>query len=80
MLKFIDFVYSKFGLRYEMFLSTRPQKYLGELAVWDEAERQLAAALDANKVWFLLLLVASFFDGIFEQDLTHTVCVFFFCV
>jgi threonyl-tRNA synthetase len=32
-----------------MFLSTRPQKYLGELSVWDEAERQLAAALDANK-------------------------------
>jgi len=49
MLAFIDFVYSKFGLRYEMFLSTRPQKYLGDIAVWDEAERQLAAALDANK-------------------------------
>mmetsp|Transcript_35375 Transcript_35375/g.86138 ORF Transcript_35375/g.86138 Transcript_35375/m.86138 type:complete len:696 (-) Transcript_35375:25-2112(-) len=49
MLGFIDFVYSKFGLRYEVFLSTRPQKYLGELAVWDEAERQLAAALDSNK-------------------------------
>merc|ERR1712070_1067282 len=48
MLKFIDFVYGKFGLKYEMFLSTRPQKYIGEKATWDEAERQLAAALNNN--------------------------------
>ena len=41
MLGFIDYVYSKFGLRYEMFLSTRPLKYLGELEVWNEAERQV---------------------------------------
>jgi hypothetical protein len=26
----------------------RPQKYIGEKAVWDEAERQLAAALNNN--------------------------------
>ena len=52
MLKFIDFVYGKFGLKYEMFLSTRPQKFIGEKATWDEAERQLAAALDNNgRAW-----------------------------
>jgi len=48
MLQFIDYVYGKFGLQYEMFLSTRPQKYIGEKATWDEAERQLAAALNNN--------------------------------
>lgn len=48
MLKFIDHVYGKFGLKYEMFLSTRPQKYIGEKVVWDEAERQLANALNNN--------------------------------
>jgi len=54
MLQFIDFVYGKFGLTYEMFLSTRPQKYIGDVAVWDEAERQLSAALDNNgKKWTL---------------------------
>jgi threonyl-tRNA synthetase len=40
-LKFIDFVYGKFELKYEMFLSTRPQKFIGEKATWDDAERQL---------------------------------------
>eukprot|EP00286_Rhodomonas_abbreviata_P023657 CAMPEP_0181315692 /NCGR_PEP_ID=MMETSP1101-20121128/15509_1 /TAXON_ID=46948 /ORGANISM="Rhodomonas abbreviata, Strain Caron Lab Isolate" /LENGTH=691 /DNA_ID=CAMNT_0023422913 /DNA_START=22 /DNA_END=2097 /DNA_ORIENTATION=+ len=48
MLQFIDFVYGKFGLKYEMFLSTRPQKYIGEISMWDEAERQLASALNNN--------------------------------
>uniref|UniRef100_A0A7S0E3V0 Probable threonine--tRNA ligase, cytoplasmic n=1 Tax=Hanusia phi TaxID=3032 RepID=A0A7S0E3V0_9CRYP len=52
MLKFIDFVYGKFGLQYEMFLSTRPQKFIGEVAMWDEAEKQLAAALNnTGKAW-----------------------------
>ena len=29
-----------------MKLSTRPEKYLGELSVWDEAESKLKKALD----------------------------------
>mmetsp|Transcript_14766 Transcript_14766/g.40377 ORF Transcript_14766/g.40377 Transcript_14766/m.40377 type:complete len:704 (+) Transcript_14766:59-2170(+) len=49
MLGFIDFIYGKFGLKYDMFLSTRPQKYVGELETWNEAERQLTSALNANK-------------------------------
>ncbi|KAJ1481088.1 hypothetical protein T484DRAFT_1626248, partial [Baffinella frigidus] len=50
MLRFIDFVYGKFGLKYEMFLSTRPEKYIGEIDMWDQAEAQLAAALNANGI------------------------------
>ena len=41
MLRFIDFVYGKFGLKYEMFLSTRPEKYIGEIEMWDQAEAQV---------------------------------------
>ena len=31
---------------YKLELSTRPEKYLGELEMWDDAERRLKQALD----------------------------------
>jgi threonyl-tRNA synthetase len=53
-LRFMDSVYAIFGLSYEANLSTRPEGYLGELALWDKAEAALAAALDAfGKPWAL---------------------------
>ena len=53
-LRFMDSVYATFGLSYEANLSTRPEGYLGELALWDKAEAALAAALDAfGKPWAL---------------------------
>ena len=45
-------VYGVFGLEYEMALSTRPEKFLGEPAVWDDAENALRSALDATgRAW-----------------------------
>ena len=47
-------VYGVFGLEYEMALSTRPEKFLGEPAVWDDAEGALRSALDATgRPWAL---------------------------
>jgi threonyl-tRNA synthetase len=44
-------VYGLFGLEYEMALSTRnPESYLGEIEVWDQAEANLAAALQSNGI------------------------------
>jgi threonyl-tRNA synthetase len=44
-------VYGALGLEYSMGLSTRnPEKFMGEIPVWDAAEKALAAALDANKI------------------------------
>jgi threonyl-tRNA synthetase len=41
----VDRVYGAFGLGYEAKLSTRnPEKFIGDVAVWDEAERTLEAA------------------------------------
>ena len=38
-------VYSVFGLNFHIELSTRPEeKYIGEIAVWDKAEKALADA------------------------------------
>jgi threonyl-tRNA synthetase len=44
-------VYSLFDLKYEMRLATRnPDKFMGEIAAWDEAERMLEQALKDNHI------------------------------
>ncbi|XP_015603700.1 threonine--tRNA ligase, cytoplasmic isoform X2 [Cephus cinctus] len=45
-LQFLKHVYTVFGFTFNLVLSTRPEKYLGELAVWDQAEKALAESLD----------------------------------
>lgn len=47
-LKMLSEVYGIFGLDYTLKLSTRPEKYLGELSQWDNAERSLEEALNAT--------------------------------
>lgn len=42
----IDKVYKQFGFSYHVELSTRPEKFLGEIADWDEAELALKTALE----------------------------------
>lgn len=38
-LDFLKFVYSKFGFSFKLYLSTRPDKYMGKLELWDSAEK-----------------------------------------
>jgi threonyl-tRNA synthetase len=45
-LEFIKHVYNIFGFTFDLKLSTRPDKYLGDLATWDKAEAALAQALN----------------------------------
>ncbi|KAH1264376.1 Threonine--tRNA ligase, mitochondrial 1 [Glycine max] len=53
-LNFINYVYKIFGFTYELKLSTRPEKYLGDIATWDKAESALKEALDDfGKPWQL---------------------------
>ncbi|PFH37643.1 threonyl-tRNA synthetase family protein [Besnoitia besnoiti] len=53
-LAFLFYVYEQFGFSFELFLSTRPKKALGERAVWDAAEQALKEALDqVGKPWQL---------------------------
>jgi len=47
-LEFLEVVYKTFGFEYNLRLSTRPEKYLGEITVWDEAEKQLKESLDES--------------------------------
>ena len=43
-LELYDYVYSIFGLNYSIELSTRPDDFIGEISVWDEAEEALKKA------------------------------------
>ncbi|KAF9407745.1 hypothetical protein HW555_012336 [Spodoptera exigua] len=45
-LDFLNHVYSTFGFTFQLKLSTRPEKYLGELATWDQAEKALEDSLN----------------------------------
>jgi threonyl-tRNA synthetase len=47
LLKLVQQVYGDFGLEYSVKLSTRPEEFLGEIATWDHAEKELARALEA---------------------------------
>lgn len=44
-LKIIEHVYQVFGFDYEIELSTRPDDYMGDLALWNQAERALENVL-----------------------------------
>ncbi|ETB57713.1 threonine-tRNA ligase, variant [Plasmodium yoelii 17X] len=53
-LQFIFFVYNLFGFKYDLYLSTRPPKYIGDIETWDFAEKSLKEALElANVKWKL---------------------------
>jgi len=45
-LKFLKDTYALFDFTFSLKLSTRPDKYLGEIATWEKAEKILAEALD----------------------------------
>lgn len=49
-LQIIDHVYRVFGFDYTIELSTRPEDYMGNLEVWDEAEAALSRVLEKRGV------------------------------
>jgi threonyl-tRNA synthetase len=54
LIKLIQRVYGDFGLSYAAKLSTRPEKFLGEVATWDDAEAALIRALDRSQQSYTL--------------------------
>jgi len=51
-LEFLEYIYKIFGFEYDLFLSTRPEKALGSVELWDQAEKALAESLDKfGKPW-----------------------------
>ncbi|MCJ8746933.1 hypothetical protein PDJAM_G00147550 [Pangasius djambal] len=53
-LEFLRAVYDVFGFTFKLNLSTRPEKFLGEPEVWDQAEKQLENSLNEfGEKWIL---------------------------
>lgn len=44
-LDFLRQIYGIFNFQFNLFLSTRPEKFIGEIEEWDQAENALAAAI-----------------------------------
>lgn len=51
-LDFLQAVYSVFGFTFRFFLSTRPQHFLGDPPLWDQAEQvRMAPAVSPSPLW-----------------------------
>jgi len=48
LLSFMKYVYGVFGFKYRVKLSTKPEKAMGDVKLWEKAEASLAAALKKN--------------------------------
>jgi len=46
----IDSIYQVFGFQYHVELSTRPEDFMGDIATWDMAERELEQALISRSI------------------------------
>ncbi|GCC16360.1 hypothetical protein chiPu_0022420, partial [Chiloscyllium punctatum] len=46
-LEFLQDVYQVFGFSFRLYLSTRPETFMGDVEVWDLAEKQLQSSLEA---------------------------------
>ncbi len=49
-LELVDIVYRAFGMSYDVVLSTRPDDYLGDLALWEKAEAELESVLQQSRL------------------------------
>ena len=54
LIRLVQRVYRDFGLPFTAKLSTRPNEFLGEVAIWDHAEAQLRAALDHTAMTYMI--------------------------
>ncbi|XP_044135655.1 threonine--tRNA ligase 2, cytoplasmic-like isoform X1 [Bufo gargarizans] len=53
-LQFLQSIYEVFGFTFQLHLSTRPDNYLGEIEMWNDAEKQLENSLnDFGQPWKL---------------------------
>jgi len=53
-LDFLKYVYGIFGFTYQLRLSTRPEKYIGDIEVWNQAEKDLQESLDSMGIQWKL--------------------------
>lgn len=55
-LDFLRCVYDVFGFSFQLHLSTRPEKYLGDIAVWTQAEKVNCVMYSRNDSWWEIMI------------------------
>ena len=53
-IKFVDEILSMFGFQYEVELSTRPEKYIGSIDIWEDATEALKRALEKSNTSYVV--------------------------
>ena len=72
-LEFLTHVYSKFGFQFEVSLSTRPEEFIGEIEVWDKAEKELTEVLnDSGLQWSECKFGGAFYGPKIDIHLTDS--------
>jgi len=73
-LDFIKYVYSKFNFDFEICLSTRPEKFIGEISIWDKAEKELTDILNSMGIkWNLSEGDGAFYGPKIDIQLTDSI-------
>jgi threonyl-tRNA synthetase len=74
LLRLIQGIYADFGLAYAAKLSTRPEKYIGEIALWDRAEGALKEALEkAGQPYTINAGDGAFYGPKIDFDITDAI-------
>lgn len=72
-LDFLTYVYGRFGFQFEVGLSTRPEKFIGEIEVWDKAEKELTEVLNESGLkWSEHLKDGAFYGPKIDIHLTDS--------
>jgi threonyl-tRNA synthetase len=74
LLRLIDGIYKDFGLEYSVKLSTRPEKFIGDVALWDRAEGALKEALEkAGTAYTINAGDGAFYGPKIDFDITDAI-------
>jgi len=72
-LEFLNTVYGIFNYHFDVKLSTRPNEYIGDISVWDSAEKQLAEVLNESGLkWELDPQSGAFYGPKIDIQLTDS--------
>ena len=74
LLRLIQGIYADFGLEYTVKLATRPEKFIGEVALWDQAEAALKQALEkAGQAYTVNAGDGAFYGPKIDFDITDAI-------
>jgi threonyl-tRNA synthetase len=74
LIKLIASIYQDFGLLYAAKLSTRPEKFIGDVALWDRAEAALKEALEkAGQAYTINAGDGAFYGPKIDFDITDAI-------